>query len=79
MLNSQSGFSSDSYLDLQGRILQRLRHAKINDQVFEVLQNAYEKALSVDELVLNRIEKKRLLGDVMKSVFAEMNKQLDEG
>jgi len=29
--------------------------------------------------VLSRVEKKRLLADVLKSVLADMNRRLDEG
>lgn len=79
MLNSGSAFGSGSYYDLRGRVLQRLRLAKINDELFSVVENAYEKALAVDNLVLSRVEKKRLLADVLKSVLADMNRRLDEG
>jgi hypothetical protein len=78
MLNPDGIPGSGSYIDLRGRILRRLRSAKIKDQVLEIAQNAYEKALASDNLVLSRAERKRLKADVLKSIFAEMNKQLDE-
>jgi hypothetical protein len=79
MLNSDNPFTSGSYyLDLRGHILQRLRSANINDQVFVVVQMAFAKTLEVDDIVLSRLEKERLLADVLKSVLAEMNKKLDK-
>ena len=77
MLNSDD--HSGSYFDLRRRLLQRLRSAKVKDQVFELVQNAFEKALEVDNLVLSRLERKRLLREVLKAVVEDMNKQLDEG
>ncbi len=78
MLNSYNPFTSGSYyIDLRGYILQRLRLANINDQVFFVVQMAFAKALEVDDIVLSRPEKERLLADVLKSVLEEMNKKLD--
>jgi hypothetical protein len=78
MLNSDNPFTSGSYyIDLRRHILQRLRSANINDQVFVVVRMAFAKALEVDDIVLSRPEKERLLADVLKSVLAEMNKKLD--
>jgi hypothetical protein len=77
MLNSDD--HSSSYFDLRRRLLQRLRSAKVKDQVLEVVQNAFEKALAADNLVLSRLERKRLLREVLKAVVEDMNKQLDEG
>ena len=79
MLNPGDLFSSGSYLDLRGRVLQRLRSAKINDQVFELVQNAYESALDLDNLVLSRLEKRRLLAEILKTVLDDMNQRLDGG
>jgi hypothetical protein len=78
MFNPDGISGSGSYIDLRSRILRLLRSAKIKDQILEVVQNTYEKALASENLVLSRAERKRLKADVLKSIFAEINKQLDE-
>jgi hypothetical protein len=69
--------SGSYYTDLERHILNRLRSANINDQVFVVVRMAFQKALEVDNIVLSRPERERLLADVLKSVLAEMNQKLD--
>ena len=76
MISSDDLFYSGSYLDLRVRVLQRLNSAHINDQVFELVQAAYEDALSVDNVVLSRIERRRLLADVLSAVVEDMSKRL---
>ena len=39
---------------------------------------AFQEALAVDHLVLSRVERKRLLMDVLKSELGELTKRLDE-
>ncbi len=76
MQNLVDSMNFNSYRNLRGRVLGRLQAAKINDQVFELVQAAYEKALSADNLVLSRAEKRRLLADVLKSVLGDMHNRL---
>ncbi len=76
MLNLADAMNSNSYRNLRKRVLGHLQAAKINDQVFELVQGAYENALSADGLVLSRVEKRRLLADVLKSVLGEMGDRL---
>ncbi len=76
MQNLVHSMNFNSYRSLRGRVLARLQAANINDQLFELVQGAYENALSADGLVLSRVEKRRLLADVLKSVLEEMNDRL---
>ncbi len=76
MLHPGDLFNSGSYLDLRSRVLQRLHSSRINDRVFELVESAYEDALSVDNVVLSRIERRRLLGDVLRLVLDDMSKRL---
>ena len=66
-----------SYANLQIRMLQRLQAAKIDDQIFEVVQKAYEKALDEESIILSRPERKRLLSQMLKLVLEDMIKKLD--
>ncbi len=77
MLNPGDLFQSGSYIDLRGRVLQRVRSARIYDHVFEIIEAAFNGALADDNLVLSRVEKRRLLAEVVKSVLEDMQKKLD--
>ena len=68
-----------SYVDLRKRMFQHIQDLKINDQIFEVVKNAYEQALSRENIVLSRPERMRLLSQIMKMVLDDMSKKLDQG
>jgi len=69
---------SGSYVDLKKRMLQRLHSFKVNDQIFEVIQVAYEDALNEEHIVLSSPELKRMFSQISRSVLEEMIKKLDE-
>ena len=68
-----------SYVDLRKRMFQRVQDMKINDQIFEVVKNAYEQALTRENIVLSRPERMRLLSQIMKMVLDDMSKKLNQG
>jgi hypothetical protein len=67
---------SGSYVNLQKRILQRVRLAKINDRISEVLQGIYEDAVDAEKIVLSRAEKKRLQSQIFKLVLEDLIERL---
>ena len=71
--NSQPG----TYFDLKKRIIKNVQTAKANDRVFEAVQKLFEKSLNEENIVLSRLEKNRLLREVLKSVLTDMLKKLD--
>ena len=77
MLNS-SDLNKDfgSYINLQKRVLQRIQSEGINQQILELVQKAYENALTAEGVVLSRIEKKQLRGQVLKLILDQMSKGL---
>ncbi len=78
MLTSSSVPGPNSFVELRLRILKRLRAGKVNDQLLGVLQTAYENAFAPEHLVLSRVERKRLMRDVLKSVMEDLSRQLEE-
>ena len=68
-----------SYVNLQKRMLQKVQAAKVDDQIFQVVQNAFEAALKEGNTVtlLSRPERKRLLSQILKSVLEDMLQKLD--
>ena len=67
-----------SYVNLQKRMLQRIQSAKIDDQIFEVVKQAYEVELDKEGILLNQPERKRLLSQLLKLVLEDMTRKLDE-
>jgi hypothetical protein len=67
-----------SYINLKKRTLQNVQAARVNDQIFEVVQKAYEDALKKENILLTRFEKKHLLAQIMKRVLTDMLKKLDK-
>jgi hypothetical protein len=66
-----------SYVDLKKRMLQRVKSFKVNDQIFEVVQVAYEDALKAENVVLSSPERKQMLSQILKVVLEDMIKKLD--
>lgn len=65
-----------SYVDLRKRMFQNVQYMKVNDQIFEVVRNAYEHAVITENIVLSRAEKNRMLSQIMKMVLEDMIKKL---
>ena len=68
---------SGSYVDLKERVFQKLQSNGINDQIFEIVQKAYEDTLAKEYVILSRPERKRLLSQVLKQVLKDMLNKLD--
>jgi hypothetical protein len=66
-----------SYVNLQGRMLKKVQAARVNDQIFSAVQNAFEDALKKENIVLSSPEKKRMLAQIMKQVLTDMLSKLD--
>ncbi len=67
----------NSYFDLKKRMLEKVQEANVNDQIFEVVQKAYEDTLKAENIVLLHPERKRLLAQILKSILEDMIKKLD--
>jgi hypothetical protein len=69
---------SGNYVDLKKRMIQHVQSAKINDQIFQVVQRAFEDALNSENIVLSRPERKRLLSQILKDVLDDMIQKLEK-
>ena len=58
-------------------MFQKVQSAKVNDHIFEIVQMAYEEALTIENVVLSRPERKRLLAQILKLVLEDMIQKLD--
>jgi hypothetical protein len=59
-------------------MLQRMQAARVSDQIFQVVQNAYEYALKEENIVLSRPERQQMLSQILKQVLEDMVKKLDK-
>ena len=65
-----------SYVDLRKRMFQHIQDLKVNDQIFDVLKNAYEQALARENVILSRPERNRMLSQIIKMVLEDMSQKL---
>ena len=65
-----------SYHNLKERMYKKVS-GEVNDRIFEFFQNAYEKALNAENVVLSRTQRKRMFSQIVKMVMEDMLKKLD--
>jgi hypothetical protein len=70
--------SFSSYVNLKKRMLALVQGKKVYDQMFRVVQTAYEEALKSENIVLSRPEQKRMLAQIFRLMLEDMLKKLDE-
>jgi vancomycin resistance protein YoaR len=69
--------SLSAYVNLQKRMLQHVQATKVNDQIFQVVQQSFEEALRLENIVLSLPERKRMLSQILRAVLEDMLKKLD--
>ena len=70
--------SFHSYVNLKQRMISRVRAKNVYDQIFQIVQNAYEDALRSENVILSRAERKRLFAQILRLMLEDMIKKLDE-
>jgi hypothetical protein len=65
------------YVDFQKQIVRRLKSEKIQHQIFEKLETSFDAVLADENIIVSRIERKRLLARVTRDVLEDMLKKLD--
>jgi len=66
------------YVNLQKRMLKSVQDARVNDQIFSIVQKTFEKALLGQNILLSAPEKQRMLAQIMKQVLSDMLSKLDD-
>jgi len=59
-------------------MLALVRGKKVYDQIFQIVQNAYEDALKTENIILSRAEQKRMFAQILRLMLEDMIKKLDE-
>jgi hypothetical protein len=62
-------------LFIKGKIDQHLQAKKLDDKIFEMIQDDYQAALVVEGVVLSRFEQQRMLRDLLGEVFERVIKK----
>lgn len=70
--------SFHSYVNLKKRLLTLVKTGKVYDQIFQVVEKAYEEALKEEDIVLSRAEQRLLLSQIFRLMLEDMLKKLDE-
>jgi hypothetical protein len=65
------------YVDVQKQIVRRLTSEKIQHQIFEKLETSFDAVLADENIIVSRVERKRLLTRVTRDVLEDMLKKLD--
>ncbi len=55
-------------------MLKRVQPEKVNEYIIEVVSKAYENALTNENIVLSRPERKRLLNQIIKLILDFLHK-----
>ena len=63
---------SGSYDDLLKLMTRRAQQNKVDDQIFEILKQFFEKELGKENMVLSRPERTRLFQQVTKAILTDM-------
>ena len=70
--------SFHSYVNLKKRMLSLVKTGKVYDQMFQVVEKAYEEALKEENIILTRAEQKRMLSQIFRLMLEDILKKLDE-
>jgi hypothetical protein len=68
---------SGSYDDLRKRMTRRMRQDKLDSQVLQVLQQAFDKELGQERAMLSRPERIRLFQQVSVSILTSVLSKID--
>ncbi len=79
MFNSLDSQPDGTYIGLQKRMLKRVQAAGVGDRIIEIVRTAYEDALKTENIVLSRVERKRLLEQILKLVLEDTTRKLEDG
>jgi hypothetical protein len=69
--------SESNYIDLHKNVIRQMKSAKIQHQILEAVQHAYEDALAQNNIILSRAERKRLFTQVTKTLLEDLLQKLD--
>jgi len=70
---------NNSFDQLMAQVRKDLREQRIEEDLIALVRGSMERALNAQNVVLSRVEKERLLTDVMRSVLADVLARMGTG
>ena len=70
--------SFHSYNELKKRMLAMVRTGKVYDQIFQVVQAAYDETLKTENIQISSDEKKQLFPHILRAMLEDMLQKLDD-
>lgn len=70
--------SFHSYVNLKQRMLALVRGKNVYDQMFQIVQHAYEEGLKEEHIILSEPEQKRMLAQIFRWMLEDMLQKLDK-
>ena len=67
-----------SYNEIEKKLLQRVRAAKLDEKILAIIQARYEEELVQRNIILSRSDRKRLYKAVVKAVLDDVLGKLGE-
>jgi len=65
-----------SYFGLRDRLFKKVKLSNAQSKITELLQTAYEEAIHDENIVLARVERKRLFADITSQILTELAKEI---
>jgi hypothetical protein len=78
MLNQSDLPNPGSYHDLLKRMVWRVQETGVDDQILELLQQAFEEAFGKERGALSRPDRRRLFQQVAKAVLDDVLGEMDD-
>lgn len=69
--------SFHSYIELKKRILTLVRTGNVYNQIFQVVQTAYDEALKPENVLLSSAEKKIMFSQILKAILEDTLEKVD--
>lgn len=70
--------NSGSYEDILKRMTRRVRENKVDNQIFGILQQVFEKELTQGNIVLSRPDRVRLFQQVTRAILTDVLGRIDD-
>ena len=71
--------SFHSYVNLKKRMLALVKTGRVYDQIYQVVQSAYEETLKTEGVFLTRAERKHMFSQILRAMLEDMLKKLYDG
>jgi len=69
----------NSYFDIKNRLVGRFKSSKVDEKISALLQSAFDEAVKSENIVLSRVEQKRLKTQITTEFLDDLSKLIRGG